>query len=381
MGAHDLGARQMAWTLQTLWFERKRYIPGILAVAFSALLIALQVGIFWGLISVVSIPIINSKANIWVCFPKTKAIDLGRAIPNYWRDRLLAIPEIIADDQYIQGMAVWKGEDEACELSIVAGCTLEDHSLGPVARLTPELRRALLEPGTIVLDQYDCSRLGISRVGQSGYINSQPVRVVGFVQGMGSLTGPYSLCSLSTARKLLGLRDDQTTFLLGRCRDAEATAVATARLNEFPKFVAFEAQSFALQSKIHWLTKTKAGVAVTFIALLGLTVGAVVTSQTLYAATAAASRELAVLVALGISRHRIQWSILTQAFVVGILGLCLGAPGALVLGELAKAVGTNADIAPWILATTCAVTLVMALASGFFALRSLQLAEPTSLLR
>ena len=38
---------------------------------------------------------------------------------------------------------------------------------------------------------------------------------------------------------------------------------------------------------MHWLTKTKAGIALGYAAALGLLVGAVVTSQTLYAAMAA----------------------------------------------------------------------------------------------
>src|SRR3954454_23101113 len=145
----------MVWALQTLWFELKRYIPGVLAVAFSALLIALQVGIFWGLISVVSIPIVNSTADVWITYPQAKSIDLGRAMPNYWRDRVLALPEVVQDDQYIQGMGLWKTEDELTELTIVAGLSLTDHTLGPFSSLTPELRAALLETGTIVLERGD----------------------------------------------------------------------------------------------------------------------------------------------------------------------------------------------------------------------------------
>jgi len=371
----------MIWALQTLWFERKRYFPGVLAVAFSALLIALQVGIFWGLISVVSVPIVNSTADVWITYPQAKSIDLGRAMPNYWRDRVLALSEVERDDQYIQGMGLWKTEDEYTELTIVAGLTLAEHSLGPVSGLTPELRNALKEPGSIVLDRADAHRLQIDQVGQSGLINNHPVRVVGFMRGMGSLTGPYSICSLTTARTLLNLREDQTTFLLAKCRDRDSVQAVVDKLNEFPKFTAHEAESFALQSKVHWLTKTKAGAAVTFIALLGLLVGAVVTSQTLYAATAASSRELAVLIALGIARARIQSFIFMQSLCVGLLGLLIGIPGSLLFGALARQVGTNADLAPWILISTATVTLLMALASGLFAMRSLRHAEPTSLLR
>ena len=46
----------MNFALATLWHERQRYLPGILAVAFSAVLIALTCGLLLGLLSVTSMP-------------------------------------------------------------------------------------------------------------------------------------------------------------------------------------------------------------------------------------------------------------------------------------------------------------------------------------
>ena len=71
---------------------------------------------------------------------------------------------------------------------------------------------------------------------------------------------------------------------------------------------------------MHWLITTKAGIAVGFTALLGLLVGAVVTSQTLYAATAASQREFATLRAMGIPKWRLKLNVLVQSFWVGLFG-------------------------------------------------------------
>ena len=56
----------MSYSLATLWYERARFFPGVLAVAFSALLIALQCGLLLGLFSITSIPIDHSRAHVWV---------------------------------------------------------------------------------------------------------------------------------------------------------------------------------------------------------------------------------------------------------------------------------------------------------------------------
>ena len=70
----------MSYALATLWHERQRYLPGILAVAFSALLIALQCGLLMGLFSITSLPIDHTDADIWMGAPSVLSVDLGRPI-------------------------------------------------------------------------------------------------------------------------------------------------------------------------------------------------------------------------------------------------------------------------------------------------------------
>src|SRR5205085_5296055 len=95
---------------------------------------------------------------------------------------------------------------------------------------------------------------------------------------------------------------------------------------EYSNLSAFTSEDFSFRSRMHWLLKTKAGVALGYAAALGLLVGAVVTSQTLYAATVASLREFAVLRALGIPRWRMAGLVVSQAFWVGVIGICLALP-------------------------------------------------------
>lgn len=364
-----------------LWHDWRRFLPGVLAVAFSALLTALQAGILWGLIGVVSVPIDNSQAQIWVMYPNVLACDLGRSIPSSWRDRLLAQPEVEATDEYIQGFGLWTTPKGRTELVLIMGCNVRPSSLGPLARLTPEQQSLLTEKGAVVIDTSDRHRLDVDQVGQIGEVLGHRVRVVGFVERMGSLTGPYVVCSLETARKLLRLREDQATYLLARCRKPDQVPAVVQRLGHFPTLSALDARTFSAKSKWHWIRQTKAGMAVLLFALLGLAVGASVTSQTLFAAAAASLREYAVLRALGIPRWRMNLFIMQQSLLVGLLGLAIGIPLTFGMAELANSVGTYAVLPFWIVGTTFVVTLGMAMVSGLFALRSLHHADPATLLR
>src|SRR5207244_1277809 len=129
----------MSYSLATLWHERQRYIPGVLAVAFSALLIALQCGLLLGLFSITSIPIDNSKADIWVLHPKVPSVDLGKTIPESWMS-YLAYPEIEHAEGYMEGFAYWAKPDGGTELCLVIGSRLGPDSLGAIWQLTPAHR-------------------------------------------------------------------------------------------------------------------------------------------------------------------------------------------------------------------------------------------------
>src|SRR5262249_33705671 len=188
----------------------------------------------------------------------------------------------------------------------------EDDALGALRELTPDLRRLLAEPGAVIVDESDLGRLGIRGVGDVGEVTSQRVRVVGLVHGLRSLCGPYVLCSVRTVRGLLRLSPEQTTYLVARCRNPEDAPAVVKRLRLHPTMTAFTSEEFSLRSRLHWLTKTKAGIALGCAAALGLLVGAVVTHQTLYAATVASLREFAVLRALGIPRWRLSALVLAQ---------------------------------------------------------------------
>src|SRR5436853_847011 len=109
--------------------------------------------------------------------------------------------------------------------------------------------------------------------------------------------------------------------------------------------------------------KTKAVIALGYAAALGLLVGAVVTSQTLYAAVAASLREYAVLRALGIPRWRMAAAVMGQSFWIGVAGILLALPAVWGLASLADVLGAKVLLPSWLLGTAAVVTMVMALLS------------------
>ena len=372
----------MSYALTTLWYERQRFLPAVLAVAFSALLIALQCGLLLGLFSITSIPIDESQADVWIGHPDVPSVDLGRPIPEAWSSYIAPLPEVERVEPFVEGFAYWDKPTGGMELCLIIGSRLGPDALGAVKKLTAEHRTRLYELGAVVVDEGEFGRLGIRKVGDTAEVIGKRVRIVGTVKGLRSLAGPYVFCSLDTARMILRPPAGQSTFLLAKCYRKEDAAVVVEKLKMYPKKLApFTQDGFSLHSRMHWLTKTKAGIALGLAAALGLLVGAIVTSQTLYSATVASLKEYAVLRALGIPRWRMRMMVVAQAFWVGIVGVAVAVPAILGLASAGSEVGAKVLLPWWLWTGAIGVTMVMAMLSGIVALRSLRRVDPVTLLR
>jgi putative ABC transport system permease protein len=378
----------MSYALRTLIHERSRYLPGVLAVAFSAVLMALQVGLMLGLFEISSIPVdhatANTPADVWIGSNGIQSVDLGRPIPVSHMARLTQLPGVSMPELYIAMFANFQKNDGSTELCFLLGTALTDESGGAARSLTPELRAKLSEPFTVVMDESDLQRMKLKGIGDRAKINGKEVTLVGTVSGTRSLAAPWAFCSVTTARELLGplMPPEHTTYLLARCESpARAREVVRQLREEYSEMTAFTSDEFSFSSRWYWLTKTKAGVAIGYAALLGLLVGAVVTMQTLYAATMASAREYATLLALGIPRWRIGMTVIQQSFWIGLFGVLLAYPVVHALAATAEMAGTKVVLRWEVLTGAAVITLTTAVLAGLVALRGVKQIEPMSLLR
>jgi putative ABC transport system permease protein len=371
----------MSYTLTTLWYERQRYLPAVLAVACSALLILLQTGLLLGMFSLASLPVDRSSAHLWVAGPGVESVDLAYPIRDSYANRVAAQPEVERCEPLLQGFALWSKPNGGSELCVVVGARLSPGSMGAVPELTPALRERLTEPGTVVVDESDLKRLGIRGAGEIAEVADRRVRVVGVLRGMRCLTGAYLFCSVRTAQELLDMRPGETVYLLARCHDPSAAAQVARRLRDNDHLSAFTSDDLSTRSRLYWLVQTRGGIVLGFAVALGLVIGAAITTQTLYAATAASWREYSMLRALGIPRWRLVSVVMTQAVCVGAAGVLVALPAAFGVAAAVDQVGLSVRLPAWLLAATAALTMTMTLLAGLVSLRSLGRAEPARLLR
>src|SRR6185503_9989115 len=121
-------------------------------------------------------------------------------------------------------------------------------------------------------------------------------------------------------------------------------------------------EAFSWRTRKYWLLETGVGLGFLAAAFLGLLVGGVIVSQTLYAMTVERLPEFGVLKAMGATMRELAWIVLEQGLICGALGLLLGVAVSLGVGAAAASTGT-AVLIPWPLVAGVACLTIL-LCSG-----------------
>lgn len=375
-----------SYALTMLWRDRHRYLPALFAVAMSVVIGVTQSGTLLGFIRVSARPVESSSAMVWVTSREAAALGHSYPIPEAWRARLLQQPEVVQAEPYLVGMAKWSRAGGHIDTCYISGLMLEDGGLGAPPFMPQSLRMALAEPGGIIVDVADLGLLGLEgSVGETAEVAGRRVRLVGLLHRGPSNLMPMIFCSLRTARMLLpevGRHPRHTMYLLARCRRHDQVEPLVNRLRqEYPDMGIFDQDSFAWRTSMHWLIKTRAGVILSFSTVLALAVGALVTGQTLYAATVTAQREFAVLRALGLPSWRLVTLVLEMSFWIGAGGIAIGLPLALSFKPLLQPYRIELALPIWLCAMAVGVTLGVSMVSGWKALQTVRRVAPATLLR
>lgn len=390
----------------TLRHEWRRFLAAVLAVAFSGLLVLVQLGLLIGMFGTVAVYIDESDADLWAGFTGTQSIDLGKPFNAQVETRLRLHPQVADIEPFIFAQSDWRTPDGANLFAYLLGIDPAADGMAFAKVLPAQTRALLLEPMTVIIDEADVDKLGVSLATDANNVTNNAaghpherntaeiggkrVKVVAAIKGLRAIGGVNIVTSLSSARTIDGsaAREQQEVsyFLLRLKHPGDAALTETVRAELNPQgpvkhFQVWTAREFSHRSQWYWLTESGAGAGFAFSTLLGLIVGILITSQTLVAAITASIREYATLRALGVAQGSLRAVVIEQSFWIGVAGLAI--TGVLTwLIQLAAHYAYVAITFPhWSLALTAALTLIIAIGSGLLALRALGRADPAALLR
>ncbi len=363
--------------LRNLLHDRVRFAVTLTGIVFSVVLSAIQLGLFVGFTRATSDVITHAGADVWVMSRGVGNLENGVAFGERRAYQVRAVAGVADVQQHIVAFGDWKRPDGAQEGCLVVGVDLGGR-MGRPWNLVAGTPDDLAQPDAVIVDELYREKLGVTHVGQTFEIRGHRVRVVGFTRGIRTFTtAPAVFASFERAQDYVGLRSDQTMYLLVTAAPGTDPGQLAARIEAaVPDVSARATQTWRRTQQDYWMFGTGAGITVLIAAGLGLLVGIVVVAQTIYAATVDHIREYGTLKAMGATNGYIYRVIVRQAAISGIVGYAVAI--VIVMGvSRASLAGTTAIIVPGALAAGLfALTLGMCVGASIVSINKVTRIDP-----
>jgi putative ABC transport system permease protein len=373
----------IAW--RNLVHDRMRFAVTLVGIAFSTLLMGIQLGMLLNFMHTTSILVDHAGADLWITAHGVRTVDLATPLEERRRFQALKVDGVAAAEPYLLGFGFWKRTDGVRETVLLVGIN-PDATMGKPWDLLndADARDLLLSPDGAIVDRLYAEKLSVDSVGQLFEINDHRVRIAGFTSGIRTFTqSPYVFMSLRHARAMAFSQEaDPLTYILVRVADGYSPqAVAQDIQAKLPGADVLTAEEFSQRSRNYWLFSTGAGITVISGAVLALFVGVVIAAQTLYASTMDRLPEYATIRAMGGPRSYLYAIVLKQALIGGFLGYLVGMAIAMVLVYLGRDASAAPEMTWWMALGIGGVIELMCAAASIVSLNKVTSIDPVEVFR
>jgi putative ABC transport system permease protein len=347
---------------RNLMHSKLKLATALVGVAFSVLLVTCFVGLYLACARHSSGLVENAGADLWVMAPGTRSVDLGESISMRRVYQAMAVPGVLWAEPLLVQFSRWRLPDGRREVANVVG-------VAPGSRLnlpwgmSPEERAALRYPDGVIIDERERARFGTANrklaLFDKGEILDTRATVAGFSEGIGSFTTiPYVFTNHQRAEHYTLVNEGLTTFVLVKCAPEARVETVQARLKtSLPGVEVLTSEQFTEQTRSYWLFGTGIGACIIFTAVLGLIVGCVVVSQTIYSSTMNRLAEYGTLKAMGMSNPALGRVVVEQALILGLVSYVVGIGLVLAVARQTASTNLNIDTPVWLVVVMLLVTL------------------------
>ena len=367
--------------VRMLLHERSTTAGAILGVVAIVFLVGQQLAVLFGLFTLMSAVVDNSGADIWIASENVENTSSAGSLPIRYVDRLAGMADIEWAVPVVYAGAQLRLPNGTFQPVQVVGVTRPLLHGGPW-RFAAGGNDVLLEYDGATVDKFDLEDLGSPEIGRIVEVNSRRIRVAGYTDGTRSFGAPLLFTNATKAREVTGLPADRCSNILVRLRPGASVRQAMADIAALlPKASALTSAELSRNTILYNLTSTGIGSSFGLSTLIGILVGVVIITLTMYTNVLNRQRDFAVLRALGARRKDIFFIIVYQALTIGFIGLLVGF--FLLAGFLFGVKGSRlpANLPLWMPPAHALLTFLLCLGGSALALRRALKIEPASAFR
>jgi len=362
-----------------------RATVAVCGVVFAVVLVTVEVGMLLGLVRNASLLIDTSEAEIWVSTVDVKTFDFATPLDQRKKFLIESVPGVDRVEEFNVSYSVWKlpsGGNANCQVVAFD----ERGTLAPPLNMVAGSLADLHNQDAIIIDESERPKLGNPNIGDHVEVIGCRAKVVGFTTGMRSFTTtPYVFTSLRRGERYGWLTSERAKvsiyFLVKMHKGFDVETVRNAIAQNVTDVEVHTRDSFSWRTRRYWMIETGVGLGFIAAAMLGLLVGGVIVSQTLYAMTMEKLPEFGVLKAMGASMPELARVVLEQGLLCGVVGLGLGLVISHGAASAVGAAGTLVEIPTGLMIGVTILTVLLCSSAALVSILRLRRVEPAMVFR
>lgn len=371
---------------RNLFRDKVKLGMALVGIIFSVGLVTMQLGLLLGATHNASGIVDHAGVDVWVMQKSTRNLDLCDVMIDRKYYQVVATPGVLWGERLIVQFTMWKLPDGRQENTSIVG-------LQPNSRLNLPWEMALgrrediWRIGGVIIDERERWRFGSKdrplAMGDQTEIHHHRAQVVGFSRGVGSFTtSPYVFTDYKRALDFSMMTQKQTKFVVLKAKPGITAEELRDRVRaRVPDVDAWTSSEFSFKTRWYWMYGTGMGLGIIFGASLGMLVGVVIVSQTMYSATVERLREYGTLKALGMSNLAVAGIIVRQALIAGLMGYTIASVLVWWLGRKLPAVNVPVDVTFALIAAMFFLTVIICVCASITSVLKVFRLEPAIVFR
>jgi putative ABC transport system permease protein len=364
-----------------LMHDRATTAGSILGVVAIIFLVGQQLSVLFGLLTYMSVLVDHSPADIWVCTKNTENVNSGGSLPMRYVDRVRGLPEVDWAEPIVHTGGLYQLKDGRYTGLQVVGVARPE-ALGGPWRFSRGSISAILDLDGVTVDEMDLDLLGYPEIGSVVEINRKRVRVGAITEGIQGFEGKLVFTNIDKAREIGNIGS-------GRCSNILIGLAPGVRLDDAIRKVSgtlfratvMSTADLSSSTRAYYLTNTGIGGSIGFSTLVGMLVGIVIISLTMYTTVINRQKDFAVLRALGARRRDIGITILFQALIIAAVGSVVGFFLLALFLYVTMDTSLPTYMPLWMPPLQAAFTVVLCLLASLLAMRRAVRIEPATAFR
>ena len=362
-----------------LLHNKPRLLLALVGVLTAFFLTTMMVGLLVGWCNTTSAIVRNAGVDIWILAPMTATFEYGTPIPDNYIYRARSVPGVDWAEGMLLEWCYWQRPDGKRVMILAVG--LDRSFTGGPWEMQEGAVSDLQHPKTVIVDALQLGELNVSTIGDVVELAGGRVRLAGISKGVRTFTAaPFLFASIKTLRQSqIRYQPDEITYALVRCKPGtDVQEIKKQIAATIPTAEVLTTQEFAARTIKYWIFSTGAGVTVVVCAILGLLVGMVIISQTLYASTLDHIGDYGTLLALGFSKGWLCLVVIVQSLTIGVLGTLLGAGLLVAVMRISASTTIPVETTPLVFSSLVVVTLLCCMTASFMSIRAVLNIDPVS---